>query len=342
MPRAGACAGAGPAPCKLAAFREARRHAARSAVRIITLNVNGIRSAERHGLARWLARAEPWDVVCLQEIKATHADVPRALQGAAQVARGLPSGASARATAASRVYAKTPPRFVDGLRQPRIRRRRPLSRGAFRRSSPSSASTCRRGRAARTARRRSSASSTQFLPHLAQLAQERARNHPLRRLEHRAPGDRPQELAQQPEELGLPARGARVAHARVRRAGLRRRVPPRRPAARPVHVVVEPRRRRGRRTSAGGSTTRSRRRASPPRRRAASIYTNRRFSDHAPLVDRLRLRAAVSAYRCCASPTSPSPAAPSACSTARTSPSTPATRSASSGRTAPASRACSR
>jgi exodeoxyribonuclease-3 len=48
-------------------------------MRIITLNVNGIRSAERKGFARWLARAEPWDVVCLQEIKATHADVPRPL-----------------------------------------------------------------------------------------------------------------------------------------------------------------------------------------------------------------------------------------------------------------------
>ena len=38
-------------------------------MRIVTLNVNGIRSAERKGFARWLARAEPWDVVCLQEIK---------------------------------------------------------------------------------------------------------------------------------------------------------------------------------------------------------------------------------------------------------------------------------
>ena len=123
-----------------------------------------------------------------------------------------------------------------------------------------------------------------FLPHLAKLRKREARDHPLRRLEHRAPGDRPQELAQQPEELRLPARGARVAHARVRRAGLRRRVPPHRSAARPVHLVVEPRRRRGRRTSAGGSTTRSPRPASRRRRRAAAIYTNRRFSDHAPLV----------------------------------------------------------
>lgn len=49
-------------------------------MRVITLNVNGIRAAERKGLARWLARVEPWDVVCLQELKAGHDDVPRALR----------------------------------------------------------------------------------------------------------------------------------------------------------------------------------------------------------------------------------------------------------------------
>jgi exodeoxyribonuclease III len=48
-------------------------------MRIITLNVNGIRSAERKGLARWLARIEPWDVVCLQEIRATAEHVPKAM-----------------------------------------------------------------------------------------------------------------------------------------------------------------------------------------------------------------------------------------------------------------------
>jgi exodeoxyribonuclease-3 len=49
-------------------------------MRIITLNVNGIRSAERKGLARWLARIEPWDVVCLQEIRAAVEHVPKAMQ----------------------------------------------------------------------------------------------------------------------------------------------------------------------------------------------------------------------------------------------------------------------
>ena len=48
-------------------------------MRIVTLNVNGIRSAGRKGLVRWLRRVEPWDVVCLQEIKAHVDDVPKAL-----------------------------------------------------------------------------------------------------------------------------------------------------------------------------------------------------------------------------------------------------------------------
>ncbi len=38
-------------------------------MRIITVNVNGIRSAERKGFFRWLARQRA-DVVCLQELKA--------------------------------------------------------------------------------------------------------------------------------------------------------------------------------------------------------------------------------------------------------------------------------
>jgi exodeoxyribonuclease-3 len=48
-------------------------------MRIVTLNVNGIRSADSKGFARWLVRAEPWDVVCLQEIKAHEASVPKSM-----------------------------------------------------------------------------------------------------------------------------------------------------------------------------------------------------------------------------------------------------------------------
>ena len=43
-------------------------------IRVITLNVNGIRSAAGKGLFRWLAMQRP-DVVCLQELKCQEADL---------------------------------------------------------------------------------------------------------------------------------------------------------------------------------------------------------------------------------------------------------------------------
>jgi len=55
-------------------------------LRVVTLNVNGIRSAARRGLYRWIA-AQKADVVCLQEIKAHGGDLleamraPRGLHG---------------------------------------------------------------------------------------------------------------------------------------------------------------------------------------------------------------------------------------------------------------------
>jgi len=42
--------------------------------RVVTLNVNGLRSASTKGLLAWLERCEP-DVVCLQEVKAQQADL---------------------------------------------------------------------------------------------------------------------------------------------------------------------------------------------------------------------------------------------------------------------------
>jgi exodeoxyribonuclease-3 len=52
-------------------------------VRIVTLNVNGLRSAGSKGLFRWLKRVEP-DVVCLQEVKAHETDIPDALRATGQ------------------------------------------------------------------------------------------------------------------------------------------------------------------------------------------------------------------------------------------------------------------
>jgi exodeoxyribonuclease-3 len=44
-------------------------------MRILTLNLNGIRSAERKGFFKWLDAVEPWDVACVQELKAQHEDL---------------------------------------------------------------------------------------------------------------------------------------------------------------------------------------------------------------------------------------------------------------------------
>jgi exodeoxyribonuclease-3 len=83
-------------------------------MRIITLNVNGIRSAERKGLARWLARSAPWDVVCLQEIKATHEDIPRPLLAPRKAhAAFLP--AERKGYAGVALYAREAPHIVEGF-----------------------------------------------------------------------------------------------------------------------------------------------------------------------------------------------------------------------------------
>ena len=47
--------------------------------RIVTLNVNGIRSAAAKGLVRWLGKTDA-DVICLQEVKAHESDIPAALR----------------------------------------------------------------------------------------------------------------------------------------------------------------------------------------------------------------------------------------------------------------------
>ncbi|HLX30883.1 MAG TPA: exodeoxyribonuclease III [Casimicrobiaceae bacterium] len=83
-------------------------------MRIITLNVNGLRSAERKGFARWLARAEPWDVVCLQEIKCHESDVPRTLASPRKSHAAFHS-AMRKGYSGVALYAKHPPRIATGF-----------------------------------------------------------------------------------------------------------------------------------------------------------------------------------------------------------------------------------
>jgi exodeoxyribonuclease-3 len=61
--------------------RRARRGVEpRQFLKVITLNVNGIRSAAKKGLFRWL-EAQKADVVCLQELKCHEADLDAKLHG---------------------------------------------------------------------------------------------------------------------------------------------------------------------------------------------------------------------------------------------------------------------
>jgi exodeoxyribonuclease-3 len=81
-------------------------------LRVITLNVNGIRSAARKGLYRWLAAQKP-DVVCLQEIKAHDSDLDDAMR-APRGLLGFFSHADKKGYAGVALYARRRP---DALRE---------------------------------------------------------------------------------------------------------------------------------------------------------------------------------------------------------------------------------
>jgi len=83
-------------------------------MRVITLNVNGIRSAERKGLSHWLTRGAPWDVVCLQEIRATADDVPASLR-APRRAHAHFHCARRKGYAGVALYASQAPRITAGF-----------------------------------------------------------------------------------------------------------------------------------------------------------------------------------------------------------------------------------
>ncbi len=90
-------------------------------MRVITLNVNGIRAAERKGFARWLARVEPWDVVCLQELKAHHEDVPKSLRAPRKCTSHF-HPAETRGYSGVGVYTRAPAKFVTGFGIPEFDR----------------------------------------------------------------------------------------------------------------------------------------------------------------------------------------------------------------------------
>ncbi|MEP7207125.1 MAG: exodeoxyribonuclease III [Casimicrobiaceae bacterium] len=83
-------------------------------MRIITLNVNGLRAAERKGLAHWLTRGHAWDVACLQEIRCGHEEIPATLR-APRRAHGAFHPARRKGYSGVAIYARVPSRTQPGF-----------------------------------------------------------------------------------------------------------------------------------------------------------------------------------------------------------------------------------
>jgi exodeoxyribonuclease-3 len=88
-------------------------------LRIITLNVNGIRSAARRGFFRWLARQRA-DVVCVQELKAQAADMTREMLAAAGLTGRFHYAAKKGYSGVGLYWRQSPARVVEGIGIPDI------------------------------------------------------------------------------------------------------------------------------------------------------------------------------------------------------------------------------
>ena len=268
-------------------------HAGVALFRLVTLNLNGIRSAAAKGFEAW-AEGVGADCMGVQEIKAQADDVEGRFDAVGRPEGPLPLRREEGLRRRRPVHAGTRPSEVrHRLRlrassTPRAATSRCASTPARRKLPELSIVSCyfpSGSLAASSARRPSSASSSGWCPHLSGC-RPGARVHPGRRHQHRAQGDRPEELEGQPEEQRLPARGARLDDAAVRGARPGRRVPHAEPAARAVHLVEQPRPglRQERRLAARLPPGHARRRRARPARA------------HLPRAALLRPRAAVIDY----------------------------------------------
>ena len=273
LPKLARLDGAGARP--VASLRNARHHPQRQ------------RDPRRRaqGTSRAGSRASsPGTSSACRRSRRMHDDVPRALRAPRKAHVAFPPARSARATPACACTRRRPRRSRPASASREFDARGALPRGAF----PGADGDQRVP--AVGLERPAPAGVEVPLPRgvpaaSREAAGERTRDHPVRRLEHRASQRSiSRNWRSNQKNSRLPARGARVAHARVRRARLRRRVPPRRSAARSSTRGGRTAGRRGRRTSAGASTTRSRRRASRRRRtprrstRTGASPTTRRSS----------------------------------------------------------------
>ena len=248
-----------------------------SLFKLTSLNLNGIRSAASKGVEAWLAQ----DQAGLYLRAGSQGPGRRTWPAASRswpACRGHFHFAEKKGYSGVGVYTRHAPSDVrDRLRLARVRRRGPLRGAALRHAAAqavaSSAATFPSGSSGEERQQAKFRFLDELDPHLARL-KARARVHPVRRRQHRAPGDGPEELAQQPEEQRLPARGARLDDKAAGRNGPGRRVPPPasptppRSATRGGATAARP----GPRTWAGGWTTTWPRPRSPRLARQEAIY----------------------------------------------------------------------
>ena len=193
-------------------------------MRIITLNCNGIRAAARKGLFDWLPEQDA-DVICLQEVRAPAEIV---MDAAFQV----PGYSSHHLCAERKGYSgvalfsrRAPDDIVEGLGwtdldpEARYLEARYPGLSVVSVYIPSGSSKDER----QQVKMRFSGPISELT--LKGVATQTAGVRDLRRLEHRAQRDRPKELAREPEELRISARGTRLDGSTVRIGRIRRRIP---------------------------------------------------------------------------------------------------------------------
>jgi exodeoxyribonuclease-3 len=90
-------------------------------LRVITINLNGIRSANRKGFFEWMAGQDA-DIVCLQELKAQHADLSDEMRAPAGY-HGYFHVAEKKGYSGVGIYSRrAPERIVEGLGNPEFDR----------------------------------------------------------------------------------------------------------------------------------------------------------------------------------------------------------------------------
>ena len=208
-------------------------------MKIITLNANGIRSADRKGFFDWMLKQRA-DVVCLQEIKAQTGQLDdRVLQPEGYC--GFFNSAEKKGYSGVALYARREPDNVEN----RLGWDSADREGRFLQADYQGFSVVSLYLPSGTSGDERQAVKYDFMARFEQVMTAMRRQetgvYSVRRLEHRAQGDRFEELAQQPEKFRLPARRTGLDGQGIRRAGYGRCVPRGEPGTGAIYLVVKPR-----------------------------------------------------------------------------------------------------